>query len=239
MGKSTDNTGGSESEEPSYITDPEHSGLLKTLEFYQDIITRMAENSRHCKTWSVTLVTAVLLWSYRTGDYRLILSGLIPALLLWFLDSYYLHQERLFRDAHNEIVSDFHKGKLHSTRLLSIRPGFLNPFKKKIQADAVPFSVWMLFFWIIWPLRGLRWFLNKAAHTLMCLAGRKEESKGPWAQATYAFDRMIDSPSTLPYYGLLIFLLLFGGTYQYWATKIGEIVNLVIRFFSDFSIPCF
>ena len=56
----------------------------------------MAENSRSCKVWCVTLVAAVLVLVARTNDPQHALIALIPTLLFLVLDSYYLALERAF-----------------------------------------------------------------------------------------------------------------------------------------------
>ena len=45
----------------------ESSAVQKHLEIMQGVINRMAENSRSCKVWCVTLVAATLVLVARTG----------------------------------------------------------------------------------------------------------------------------------------------------------------------------
>ena len=47
---------------------PESSAVQKHLEITQGVITRMAENSRSCKLWCVTLVSAVLVPRSTDGE---------------------------------------------------------------------------------------------------------------------------------------------------------------------------
>ena len=75
----------------------ENSSAVQThLTMMQGVITRMAENSRSCKVWCVTLVAAVLVLVARTGEPQHALIALVPTLLFLFLDSYYLALERAF-----------------------------------------------------------------------------------------------------------------------------------------------
>ena len=46
----------------------ESSAVQTHLTIMQGVIKRMAENSRYCKVWCVTLVSAVLVLVARTGD---------------------------------------------------------------------------------------------------------------------------------------------------------------------------
>ena len=98
------------------------SAVQKHLEIMQGVITRMAENSRSCKVWCVTLVAATLVLVARTGEPRHALIALIPTLLFLFLDSYYLALERAFISSQNAFVAKLHKGELVLTDVYKIVP---------------------------------------------------------------------------------------------------------------------
>lgn len=76
--------------------------LVEEVKIIQDVIKRMANNSFNVKTWTITLIVATLLFK---GSDKHILIAFIPLFAFWFLDSYYLRQERLFREVHNWITS--------------------------------------------------------------------------------------------------------------------------------------
>lgn len=57
----------------------------------------MASNSFLLKGWTVTLAAALLAVGAKEAEARFPLVGLLPALGFWWLDAYYLRQERLFR----------------------------------------------------------------------------------------------------------------------------------------------
>lgn len=76
--------------------------LIEEVKVVQDIIKRMASNSFNVKTWTITLIVATLLFK---GTNNHIFIAFIPLIAFWFLDSYYLQQERLFRKVHDWIVS--------------------------------------------------------------------------------------------------------------------------------------
>jgi hypothetical protein len=71
---------------------------LKYLDFLQSTITRMAGYSFLLKGWSIAITTALIGVAYKDGDKELLLIGLLPVLLLWGLDGYFLTLERRFRD---------------------------------------------------------------------------------------------------------------------------------------------
>ena len=99
----------------------ESSAVRTHIEMMQDVITRMAENSRSCKLWCVTLVAAVLVLVARTGEPRHALIALIPTLLFLFLDSYYLALERAFRKSYDTFVCKLHQGKLAPSDVYEVR----------------------------------------------------------------------------------------------------------------------
>ena len=76
--------------------------LIEEVKIVQDIIKRMAGNSFNVKTWTITLIVATLLFK---GNNNHVFIAFIPLIAFWFLDSYYLQQERLFRKVHDWVVS--------------------------------------------------------------------------------------------------------------------------------------
>ena len=75
------------------------------LSMLQDNITRMATNSANCKTWTITIVTALLaltLADMAITGYLQVLY--IPVFLFYLLDSYYLSVEKRFRKVEEEFV---------------------------------------------------------------------------------------------------------------------------------------
>ena len=100
----------------------ESSAVQKHMEIMQGVINRMAENSRSCKVWCVTLVAATLVLVARTGEPQHALIALVPTLLFLFLDSYYLALERAFIGSQNAFVAKLHRGELGSSDLYRVVP---------------------------------------------------------------------------------------------------------------------
>lgn len=76
----------------------------KHLEFIQNVITRMNTNSFQIKGWAVTIVSALLAIYASSKNEYFILVAIFPAVVFWFLDSYYLSQERKFRSLYNDVA---------------------------------------------------------------------------------------------------------------------------------------
>lgn len=77
--------------------------FTKHLEFIQNIINRMSNNSFLLKGWNVTVSSAIL--ALIISDPNPLFAGvaLFSALSFWGLDAYYLRQERLFRSLYNDL----------------------------------------------------------------------------------------------------------------------------------------
>ena len=77
---------------------------VKHLEMIQSIITRMNQNSFMLKGWMITIVSALLAIYADKGNIAYLLVAIFPILVFWFLDAYYLQQERKFRGIYSDIV---------------------------------------------------------------------------------------------------------------------------------------
>lgn len=89
------------------LESPAVQGYLSML---QGIINRMAGNSASCKTWTVTLVTALLVLVLEK-DIQLPnpYLCLIPIALLFLLDCYYLGLERITIGIQTDFLSSLSK----------------------------------------------------------------------------------------------------------------------------------
>ncbi len=76
---------------------------LKYLEMIQTLISRMASNSFVVKGWSVTLAGAIMAFSASVGSGWSMLVALLTSISFWWLDAYYLGQERRYRVLFNNV----------------------------------------------------------------------------------------------------------------------------------------
>lgn len=106
---------------------------IKHLEFIQNIITRMNTNSFQIKGMAVTIVSALLAIYASEKNPDFILITIFPLILFWFLDSYYLTQERKFRGVCNDLLKD--------------NPNNLKPFEMRPDLyKGGKYSFWSVFF---------------------------------------------------------------------------------------------
>ena len=88
----------------------ESEQAVKSMEFCQDVIKRMASNSFKLKAWFLVVFAAIFTFyaqSVKTADYPITLAELIwlfPMLLFPYLDAFYLRHERIFVGVYGEFA---------------------------------------------------------------------------------------------------------------------------------------
>ena len=70
--------------------------VIEHLKFIQETINRMARNSFAIKGWTSALNIAIFAFA-GTDKYKAVIISIIPTILFWILDSYYLLQEKKYR----------------------------------------------------------------------------------------------------------------------------------------------
>ena len=78
---------------------------IKHLEMIQSAVNRLAANSFQMKGWMLTIVSALLGFFANSGNTKFALVAILPVLVFWGLDAYYLQQERKFRGIYNDVVT--------------------------------------------------------------------------------------------------------------------------------------
>ena len=132
----------------------------------QSVITRMADNSRACKTWAVTLVAAILVVVARFGltddesalNANAVWIALVPTILFWLLDSYYLALERAFRGSYNGFVERLHADKLKDGEVFKIVPTGSVP--RLIWECQGSFAIWPFYPAMLIVIVVFWWLLN-------------------------------------------------------------------------------
>lgn len=76
---------------------------IKHLEMVQGVIKRMAGNSFALKGWAVTLVAGIFVLAGKDTNKLYFLISYIPVIVFWFLDAYYLLEERLYRSLYEKV----------------------------------------------------------------------------------------------------------------------------------------
>jgi len=69
----------------------------------------MARNSFQIKAWTATLFAAIIVLTYSIINILIFIVLIFVICMFWGLDSYYLRQERLFRELYNSKVKEFNE----------------------------------------------------------------------------------------------------------------------------------
>lgn len=139
----------------------ESDAVQTHLTIMQGIIQRMADNSRSCKVWCVTLVAAVLVLVARTEEPQYALIALVPTLLFLVLDSYYLALERAFIKSQNAFVSKLHKGELEPGDVYRVTPkGMGLPLVVRCLGSV---SIWLFYPLVAATILLAWWFIIPSA----------------------------------------------------------------------------
>ncbi|WRD11247.1 hypothetical protein E5K70_06920 [Helicobacter pylori] len=119
--------------------------LIEELKILQGFIKRMAQNSLECKKWTLALAVGVLSLKIEaiSNSYGLCVLGVL-LLCFWFLDAYYLTQERLFREQYQWLV----KNRLKTDeRLFEVFPA--HQTCRYVQFLCSMFSFSLLPYWVL------------------------------------------------------------------------------------------
>ena len=135
---------------------------IKSMEFCQAVIKRMADNSFRLKQWFLLAVTTIftvfskMIFSEKL-QYQFHIENLLliaPLFIFPYLDAYYLQQERLFREVYNDFMNC-----LNSEEMIR-NPFDMKPTKAQRNQFSVlnvifSISVAPFYFIIICVLQGL------------------------------------------------------------------------------------
>ena len=91
---------------------------INHLIMIQEIINRMGNNSFALKGWTVGIMIAIYAFAGQ-NSHRAVIITLVPVIVLWFLDAYYLMLERKFRALYDEV-------RLKDEKLIDFNMNFNN-----------------------------------------------------------------------------------------------------------------
>jgi hypothetical protein len=128
---------------------------IKHLEFIQGVITRMNTNSFQMKGWMVAIVSAILAIFASTKNHDFVLVAILPALIFWFLDAYYLQQERKFRGLYDDVAGIT---KDHKIPLFAMRPDLYTEEKHSFGNVFTSITIILLYLPVIVILLGIYLF---------------------------------------------------------------------------------
>lgn len=131
------------------------------LQMMQDNIARMANNSANCKTWMVTLVAGLCAIGCSISKLNgWIFLTIIPVVVFWYLDTFYLNLERKMRNREldfihkmkNDYGFDAYKNALYNFSPLTLENlseeeknnGFVDTSDRAFSMSIFPFYFMMI-----------------------------------------------------------------------------------------------
>ena len=80
----------------------EQNNKINHLNMIQQIISRMSNNSFKLKGWSVGIMIAIYAFA-GNNSHKAVVVTLIPLIVFWSLDAYYLMLERKYRKLYDKV----------------------------------------------------------------------------------------------------------------------------------------
>lgn len=95
------------------------------LGFIQGVINRMGNNSFLIKGWVITLVAATFALSVEKSNVSFAYICFFSLIFFWWLDAFFLHQEKLYRKLYEKVASNTESSAEFS----------MNAYKYKMEVD--------------------------------------------------------------------------------------------------------
>jgi hypothetical protein len=134
--------------------------VQKYLDLLQAVIHRMAANCTGCKTWCITLVSAMVVIIADKSEPEYVWIAFVPLLLFCFLDVYYLALERDFRNRYNAFVDKLHAGLVTVSDLYRLNPQV--DWSSRFQSFGSP-SIYPFYLFLAVMLLAVRFWIIPSA----------------------------------------------------------------------------
>jgi hypothetical protein len=101
--------------------------VLAHLNMLQGVITRLAGNSASCKTWCLTLVSALIAFAGAAHSAGPIVLTILPVVMLLLLDAAYLGNEVAYRELFNDLAKKIRGNTYQSSDLFDLKASLSLP----------------------------------------------------------------------------------------------------------------
>ncbi len=135
----------------------ESSAVQAHLTIEQSVIQRMAGNSASCKAWCVTLVSAILVVIADKNKPSLAYLAVLPTLVFFVLDAYYLGLERMFRNSYRDFLKKLHEKSVMPDDLFVIKP--IGDQFKILLESMLSFSILPFYGGLLFTILMIKWIV--------------------------------------------------------------------------------
>ena len=77
---------------------------VKHLDYIQDIIKRLNQNSFMIKGWSVTIISALFVFADKDVSSDFFIFSLIPCISFWIVDGFFISTERKYVCLYSDVI---------------------------------------------------------------------------------------------------------------------------------------
>ena len=112
---------------------------LKHLEFIQGVVNRLSTNSFLLKGWSVVIASALLGFGANNGRPAFVALAIIPVIVFWGLDGYFLALERHYRDHYDRVREKDPDDIDFCMSIKDLHSGFTDWFLGTVSWTLLPF----------------------------------------------------------------------------------------------------
>ena len=100
----------------------ESAAVHSYLNILQSVTSRMASNSAGCKSWCITLTSAIIVLLINSDKQQYVYVAFIPIIMFMLLDCYYLAMEKSFRAKYNAFIQKLHENQATKSDLFVVSP---------------------------------------------------------------------------------------------------------------------
>ncbi len=140
-------------------------GLLQTN------INRMAANSANCKTWLIGIITALTAMQFVSEKKPFIfLAAIIPLLIFYFLDSFYLGLEKRFILLEKKFIGLLKSNMDFDKDIYVLSPRNMGSDLKYTWKGMKSYSTWPFYFALLIIVIALYWYFSMKISDLYTLS---------------------------------------------------------------------
>lgn len=154
----------------------QNESLVKSMEFCQGSISRMAENSFKLKSWFLVTFTALFAFFAKSlsgeSNYQSTsadLFWLLPLMVFPVLDAYYLKQERMFRSVYDDFAKSIADGKTHRVPF-NLKPSVEQRSEFTLLNVVYSISIGWLYFPMLTAFQGLVIFHSNVTYPFFSMS---------------------------------------------------------------------
>lgn len=136
----------------------ESAAVHSYLNILQSVTSRMASNSAGCKSWCITLTSAIVVVLLNRNKQEYVFVALIPVIMFMLLDCYYLAMEKSFRARYNNFIQKLHANQATKSDLFVVSPEEALKSSHLIES-AKSISIYVFYLSLVVIIAGL-WFIT-------------------------------------------------------------------------------